>query len=99
MFKDVITKYYDSNILKIGTKLHVKELLSCEYVNGEKCNCVYDVDDNAEIIDMVESDNCDEIDTIQIQFENYRINDDDEWNWTYITVDDVLKGEWEVEIL
>ena len=97
MFKDVTKTYFDGYILKIGTKIHIKRLLSCKYINGEKSNCIYDIDDTAEIISIIYADGCDEIDTITVQFQSYR--DEYDYDFDEITVDEVLNGEWEIEII
>ena len=97
MFKIATKTYFDGNILKIGTKIHIKRLLSCEYMNGEKSNCVYDIDDTAEIIGFIEDDYSDNINIIQVRFQLYR--DKYDYDFDDITVDEVLNGEWEIEII
>jgi len=101
MFKNITKVYFDEDVIGIGTKIHVKRVLNCEiYPNGNKRNVVYDINDDAEIIDVQEAEDCNEIDIIKIKFKTYKYDyRGEQYDFEEINIRDVLNGEWEIQII
>ena len=90
MLKTITKTYYDETVLRIGTKIHVKRILLGKI----------EIDDDAEIINVMEAEDCCEIDRIIIKFKTHKdIENDDVWDWIGVDVEDVLSGEWEIQII
>ena len=100
MFKNVTKVYFDENAIGIGTKIHVRRLLSCELRKGVATNNVYDIDDDAEVVGVQEAADCNEIDTIKVKFNTYKyMYYGEEYDDEEIDIEDVLNGEWEIQII
>ena len=100
MFKNVTKVYFNESVIGIGTKIHVRRLLSCELRKGIATNKVYDIDDDAEVVDVQEAADCNEINAIKVKFSTYRyMYYGEEYNDAEIDIEDVLNGEWEIQII
>ena len=102
MFKNVTKVYFDESVIGIGTKIHVRRLLSCELRKGIATNKVYDIDDDAEVINMnmINTEDCCGIYMIKVKFKNYRyMYYGEEYDDEEIDIEDVLNGEWEIKII
>jgi hypothetical protein len=76
-------KYFDVTKIICGTKVHAKQVLSCDILpNGKRKNIRYDIDDDAIIADVFE-------DLLILEFEYSH-------RQVEINIEDV--NEWEIEI-
>jgi len=100
VFKNVTKVYFDESVIGVGAKIHVRRVLSCKLYKEIATNKVYDIDDDAEVIDVIEAEDCNEIDTIKVKFKTYRyMYYGEEYDDEEIDIDDVLSGEWEIQII